>query len=80
MLDYLPDNPSEENVSRDYLFTVVNTLDPTFFERLHLAVKTSIQTEKPEKSQRLITVDESMFNLLQKVTKEPPIITNTQKS
>ena len=36
-MKYLPDKPDENNVGKEFLFGVVNTLDTTFFERLNKA-------------------------------------------
>jgi hypothetical protein len=38
MLMYLPDNPAT-HVTRDYLFTVVNTLDQQFFPTIVSEIK-----------------------------------------
>jgi hypothetical protein len=34
VLEYLPDQPEEYAINRSYLFSIVHTIDDSFFERL----------------------------------------------
>lgn len=45
---YLPDN-AKSVITRDYLFTMVNTWDPSFFPRVTAEVEAGQLTKKPAK-------------------------------
>jgi hypothetical protein len=47
---FLPDNATN-SITKAYLFTLVNTWDPSFFPRLMAEIEASAITKKPEKPQ-----------------------------
>lgn len=68
VLAYLPDNPETYARDKDYLFSLVNTIDPKFFQRLILSRKEAAKAqEKPVESKlpKFLKIDSKMFELLQ---------------
>ena len=65
LLRFLPDD-YQKHVTKDYLFTLVNTYDPSFFPTITEEVeraKTVKNTEKPQ----LVELDVEMLELLKKM-------------
>ena len=56
ILKYLPDDPSLKEMTKNYLFGLLNTLDPTFFYRLLNEVD-SKSPKKAKKEQASIVID-----------------------
>jgi hypothetical protein len=60
---YLPDNPAN-HVNKDYLITVINTLDPQFLPKLITEIEEK-KLFKPKHVEEHFQVDKEMFELLQ---------------
>ena len=63
---YLPDKADLEQdyLPRDFLFTIVNTLEPTYFKRALAEYHEYIQKEKLKKPKNVIEVDSEMLKIL----------------
>ena len=66
ILSYLPERP-DIHVNRDYLFTIVNTADPSYFPRVVAEVERS-RAGKVGRKQKTITISKDMHDLLEKFT------------
>jgi hypothetical protein len=56
LVKYLPDEPLA-HVTRDYLFTLVNTLDPTFFRRAEEDLESRLREKEIEKAVDVVEID-----------------------
>ena len=68
VLSYLPDKPDIYARDRQYLFSLVHTIDTKFFQRLITNRKEAAKSQEPLTSTtlpKILKIDSKMFELLQ---------------
>lgn len=63
ILKYLPDQPLQ-HVTKDYLFTIVNTLDPTFFRRAEDDNEQRLMAKAVTRQKDVVEIDPGMYELI----------------
>jgi hypothetical protein len=62
----LTDN-GKQYIKRDYLFTIVNTIDTNYFRESMGEIEMRKATKAAQREQGLIEIDRNLFGLLQQV-------------
>ena len=63
ILKYLPDEP-KKHVTRDYLFTIVNTVDRTFFVRAEEELALRDKQKMESKQKDVVEINTQMYELI----------------
>lgn len=59
----MSDTP-ERHVTSEYLYTIVNTLDATFFAHVIAEIEANYKLKLSKKAEKVINIDKEMLDLL----------------
>lgn len=63
---YMPDEP-EKHTTREHLFQIVSTLDPTFFDRAVLDLDAELREKELKKAKEVVEIDPRMLEMMRRL-------------